>query len=364
MNNNIHTINSYYTYSHMRSNTQTNTGDPHNPLVSVIMPAFNTKPYLDEAISSVINQTYRNLELIIIDDGSNDGTRELCDYWAEKDARIVVIHQPNEGVAYARNRGLDSIGGDIIGFLDSDDAISSDMIEKMLNSLLRYNADIAVCGFSKYYTKSSLDSPRGGFSFEEELILEKDEALRAAVDGKINVAVFNKLFKRNIWDGIRFPPIPYAEDRAVILRTIDRAKKICLIPDMLYKHRIHSKSLVHVFNINHMQAYLAAEADFQHFVENRIPDVFTEEQFRILRQKSLTIAISKYAMLPLNNLKLENPDDQVCRDAIIRMGNDIDINKCRTDARIAWIMLNSCPNILKCLQRIYHKYRVLINKTK
>ena len=115
------------------------------PIVSVIIPVYNVKPYLEESLESVINQTYKNLEIIVVDDGSNDGSEKICDEYAPKDDRIKIIHRKNGGLSVARNTGLDNMNGEYIAFLDSDDIYHPAMIQEMLLPLLYNKADCAVC---------------------------------------------------------------------------------------------------------------------------------------------------------------------------------------------------------------------------
>lgn len=121
----------------------------NNYLITVIIPVFNVKPYLIDALESVINQTYKRLEIIIIDDGSTDGSGEICDEYAQKDDRIRVVHQNNKGLSAARNVGLDLLSGDIIAFFDSDDIYHTDFIEKMVEAMLENNTDIVLCKYTR-----------------------------------------------------------------------------------------------------------------------------------------------------------------------------------------------------------------------
>ena len=117
------------------------------PLVSVIIPVYNVKHYIRECIDSVIHQTYSNLDIILIDDGSVDGSDSMCDYYKLKDKRIRVIHQENHGLSAARNAGLDVMLGDFVSFLDSDDSFFPDMIQKMVSGIVKTNSDIIACGY-------------------------------------------------------------------------------------------------------------------------------------------------------------------------------------------------------------------------
>ena len=115
------------------------------PLISVIIPVYNVEKYLHRCLDSVIAQTYQNIEIICVDDGSIDESGRICNQYAVRDARIKVIHQENQGLSAARNRGLDAAEGEYIAFVDSDDYILEDMYKKMLDKLLNYNVDLCVC---------------------------------------------------------------------------------------------------------------------------------------------------------------------------------------------------------------------------
>ena len=145
------------------------------PLVSVIIPIYNVRPYLCEALDSVLRQTYRNLEILIIDDGSDDGSEEICDEYGKKDSRITVIHQKNRGLSAARNVGLNRMRGDYIAFLDPDDAFHPDMIRCLMEALQRNEAEIAVCGIIRCYTLHRMERKRGsaGGEYLQEEVLEK-----------------------------------------------------------------------------------------------------------------------------------------------------------------------------------------------
>ena len=119
------------------------------PIISIIVPVFNVGKYLEKCIASIVGQTYTNLEIILIDDGSTDNSSQICDAWAERDSRIRVIHQKNSGVAAVRNKGLQAATGEYIGFVDSDDWITDTMYQDMMDGILLTNADAAFTGFNR-----------------------------------------------------------------------------------------------------------------------------------------------------------------------------------------------------------------------
>ena len=133
------------------------------PLISVIVPVYNVENYLPRCLDSIINQTYTNLEILLVDDGATDNSGKLCDEYAQKDNRIRVFHKENGGVSSARNMGLDNATGEYIAFVDSDDYIDKCMYEIMLNSSVQNNADIVVCGYLSQSIKTKKAAQTDGF---------------------------------------------------------------------------------------------------------------------------------------------------------------------------------------------------------
>ena len=121
-------------------------------MISIIIPVYNVSQYLNECIQSVVNQSYNDFECILIDDGSSDGSEIICDQWEQKDSRIKVIHQPNQGGATARNRGITEALGEYIAFIDSDDWIDSDYLYQLVQPIEKYNVDLVVCGLQQHYS--------------------------------------------------------------------------------------------------------------------------------------------------------------------------------------------------------------------
>lgn len=167
----------------------------NEPLVSIIVPVYNTEKYLDRCIKSIISQTYKNLEIILVDDGSPDNCPHMCDEWAEKDNRIKVIHKLNDGLANARNSGIEICNGDYVMFTDSDDYIELDMVEFLMNLSVKYNADVSRCGF--YYNYDNGNQKTDGNDYTVKL-LEKDDRIIELVTTGFGGTVWNKLYKREV----------------------------------------------------------------------------------------------------------------------------------------------------------------------
>lgn len=179
-------------------------------LISVIVPIYNVEKYLDKCIESIVNQTYKNLEIILVDDGSPDNCPEICDKWAEKDNRIKVVHKENGGAGSARNAGLEASSGEWIGFVDGDDSIDEDFYEALLDKSNDGYYDVVACGF-KYISKD--ETRLSDNYYNEEHVFTKDELLTEYFDFCKSqwVSFCNKIIKKNCLIILNFP-------RADILR--------------------------------------------------------------------------------------------------------------------------------------------------
>lgn len=213
------------------------------PLISIIIPVYNVKEYLEKCIQSVVLQTYKNLEIILVDDGSADGSGAVCDEFAQRDSRIKVIHKENGGLSDARNAGLDIASGDYIGFVDSDDYIHPDMYRLLYETISEHNADVAECSHKKILSdKSAAIRPIlkttvrvfDALGFMHEIVLK---------DYLNSIIVCNKLYKAERWKQLRFPVGKFTEDAYVAFDACYTAKKLAVIDAELYFYRIRPGSI-------------------------------------------------------------------------------------------------------------------------
>lgn len=227
-----------------------------DPRISVIVPVYKVEVYLRKCLDSIVGQTYRNLEIVLVDDGSPDDCGTICDEYAAKDERIKVIHQKNGGVSAARNAGLDAAAGEWIGWVDSDDWIEPDMYEYLLDHALRAEADIAVCSrFERYRDRSVF---RG---WEQELTLDTEKALELLLKNDVmQNYLCDKLWRRSLFDGIVFPEGRTFEDIAVMHRLFMRARQVVCLPDAKYNYLQRSGSIVDDKSLeNRINHYRAAK---------------------------------------------------------------------------------------------------------
>ena len=214
------------------------------PLVSIIIPVYQVEKYLDKCIASVVNQTYTNLEIILVDDGSPDNCPAICDAWKSRDSRITVIHQPNGGLSKARNKGLKLASGEFIGFVDSDDWIEPNMYELLLSALLEAEADIAICDYQSETEISKIT--RINQSSSKSKMYSSEEAMRLILEDKgMYTFVWNKLYRRNVLSEITFPEGKIYEDNVWTPQIIGNANLLVYIDYQFYHYLYRYDSLSH-----------------------------------------------------------------------------------------------------------------------
>ncbi len=203
--------------------------------ISVIIPVYNVEKYLNRCVESILNQTYRNLEIILIDDGSTDKSSQLCDFFSTKDSRIKVIHKKNGGLSSARNVGLDNATGEYVYFIDSDDWIANDTIEYLYETCKKYDADI--CS-AKYMLTGNENKNFPEIDEVIEIVYERNKLqyyLDSALDGKnLEIPVCTKLYKKYLFDNIRFPEGQIYEDIYTNYLLIDKANKLVTSNKFIY----------------------------------------------------------------------------------------------------------------------------------
>lgn len=214
------------------------------PLISVIIPVYNGKDYLEACLQSVCKQSYHKLEIIVIDDGSTDGSSSLCDIWAKQDGRIHVIHKENAGVSAARNAALEYAHGELLAFVDSDDTIESDMYKRMLEVMQEQDADCVCCGV-KYVREGDIADYADG----RVKVFYDAEMLDTYITGYqrciLSAAMWNGLYKRTLFAGITFPLIKKYEDSFVKALIMARVKKGIFLNQSFYRYNIREVSLSH-----------------------------------------------------------------------------------------------------------------------
>lgn len=209
-------------------------------MISIIIPIYNVASYLNECIQSIINQTHKDFECILVDDGSSDGSEKICDQWKTKDNRIKVIHQTNQGVSSARNRGLSVAKGEYIAFIDSDDWVDTIYLEKLYQKIISSNVDLVVCGIIQHYPNQSSRK----YFYNEGVISLNETNIQAFVDLNKQFLLFGpvvKLYKKSIIQQhhLVFPlEYSYGEDLLFNYRYLEHVTSIYVINQCYYHYRI------------------------------------------------------------------------------------------------------------------------------
>lgn len=214
-----------------------------NSLISVIIPVYNVKPYLRQCLDSVIKQTYENLEIIIIDDGSTDGSESICDEYNSVDSRISIFHTTNKGLSAARNLGLNSINdkSEYIVFIDSDDWMEINAIQQLYNIAVENQAEIVSCLY--YYEKP--DGKKISNILDQKVVLDSSQILKYYVKDKncVGQIVWNKIYKSCLFSDIRYPEGMLFEDIATTYKVMEKAQKLVITPEPLIHYRVRETSL-------------------------------------------------------------------------------------------------------------------------
>lgn len=238
------------------------------PLISVIVPVYKVEPYLDKCISSIANQTYTNMEIILVDDGSPDNCPAMCDAWAEKDNRIRVIHQKNQGGGAARNAGLDFASGGLIAFVDSDDYIAPDMYAH-LYELLKAGADIAECG----YVEVAGDYAVFACGYETRSYTAQEAMAEHIRDRFFRQLIWNKLYRRQMVDGVRFPTSKKIDDEFFTYRVLGNANTLIHSTKVCYAYRQQSESVMHSMPIIKRIQAVEAKTQRHTYIKNHFPEL-------------------------------------------------------------------------------------------
>ncbi len=214
-------------------------------LISIIVPVYNVSSYLDQCIDSLLNQTYSNIEIILVDDGSTDSSGSICDQYAKRDGRIIVIHQTNAGLSSARNSGLNAVHGSYVGFVDGDDFCYPTMYETLYQELTRSQADLAICGYNRL-----IDEQLVKVKFPYPKLMDSKNFLASLfnfpkfsakhVHGSTCV---NKLYPIDLIGDTRFRKTSGSEDETFLFELSSKLRKVTFIPQNLYVYRLRSGSL-------------------------------------------------------------------------------------------------------------------------
>ncbi|MCQ2107275.1 MAG: glycosyltransferase [Fibrobacter sp.] len=266
------------------------------PLISVIIPVYKVETYLDQCVQSVVDQTYRNLEIILVDDGSPDTCPVMCDKWAERDSRIKVVHKTNGGLGDARNAGLEVATGDYIGFVDSDDWCEKDMYQSLLDSCVKNDAPLSICNVFVDW-ECGWPTEKTVFAEAAKCLAGKD-ALRMYLADDLTAWAWNKLYRSDLKEFLQYPKQSY-EDIPVARALFSKVEKVALTGDCHYHYRQRQGSIVNS-KVNVSQFKL---------IEELRENVKLAKSFGLEKEAVARLTVSAFNFL---EKICANPTDELC----------------------------------------------------
>lgn len=324
-------------------------------LVSIGLPCYNVEKYIDRCISSILNQTYKNIEVILIDDGSKDSTGSILDKYAQTNNNIKVIHQTNSGVSTSRNVFLDHASGDYVYFVDPDDYIAENLIETVYKYAIKNQCDLVLFGRYDVYSNGSITK---NIPITQTGILDKNEVMRLLLSDIIQSHLWQKFYKKELWNNIRFTANRvYGEDIAIMHLVFENATRIGNLPLPLYYYQINDNSLTTSYRpFKWMSLYLAFKERYE-FAHKEYPQY----------EKKIKSATLNIARLTNDNfiIRKENVDLPYIKDLRKFIKNNI-LFSIKTPY-IKWfnklliLYYYLCPSLysitIKYIHQIYYHFR-------
>ena len=261
-----------------------------NDKISIIIPIYNIENYIEKCIESIINQTYKNLEIILVDDGSTDKSGEICDKYQKNDNRIIVIHKKNGGLSDARNCGIEKATAELLIFVDGDDWIENDTIELAYNEHIKNDSDIVIYGkYIDYDNNKSI--PKCPAKYER--INGKQGIIYLNSFKDLDVSAWNKLFKKELFNDIKFPVGKLSEDYYIMYKVFDKAKVISLLPICKYHYFQRINSITKNNKINY--DYIDASKEQMNYINKKYPELsfVGESSYAYANLTIMNVMISK-----------------------------------------------------------------------
>lgn len=310
--------------------------------LSVIIPVYNVEKYLENCVKSVLNQSYKDIEIILINDGSSDKSGDICNKLANEFNSIKVIHQENMGVSTARNRGLDEAKGDLITFVDSDDTIDSDMYEVLINLLNKHNLDVSHCSYKRIDKTGSKDIGGTG----KITIQNKAQAMECLISGRLfNASLCNKVFRKEVIQNLRFDKsLKINEDVLLCVQSFLQAESFGFIDVCKYNYLIHENASATNTTANYIKAN-----DYC-IVSKYIFDNVKEHQL-------VALTTNRYANSLCNLYRVEKDKNKIksIKEKLKELASH---NNLFRNNKTAVILIVYFPWLYKVVYGIYNKIRV------
>lgn len=242
-------------------------------VISIVVPIYKVEKYIKKCIDSIIKQTYKNIEIILVDDGSPDGCGKICDEYAQKDKRVKVIHKENGGLSDARNVGIDISTGKYICFVDSDDYIENNYIEVLYKYIVENKVSISQCGINKVTENEQIIENIG---YQNDKVENSKQILRDLYNTHWeNIVVWNKMYLRKLFEDIRFPKGKIHEDEFTTYKVLYKVSEVAIINENLYNYRQNNESITRkIFNLKRLDALEAFKERLEFFKKNEENELY------------------------------------------------------------------------------------------
>lgn len=257
-------------------------------LISVIVPVYNTECYIHNCINSILEQTHKNLEVILIDDGSTDGCPDICDQYEKLDNRIKVIHKKNGGLSDARNCGLNVCNGEWIAFVDSDDWVEMHMYEKMLEACINRDAKLAVCG--RYDVFDRKQKLIGICPSADKLVKTEDLLSKIFLLQEADSSACDKLFHRSLWKNFRFEKGKINEDVRLMYKVVEQVENCAMIALPLYNYNHHTGSITTTFREDLLD-YPIVTKDITQYIKTYYPQIYNSALYQHIKCTDYLIGV-------------------------------------------------------------------------
>lgn len=310
--------------------------------VSIIVPVYKVEPYLDKCISSIVNQTYTNLEIILVDDGSPDRCPQMCDAWAEKDARIRVIHKENGGLSDARNAGMAVATGEYIAFVDSDDWIAPDLYTHLYRRLTEDHSDISACGVQMVWEDGT---PPRILTRMGNHVLSKEEAMQAIIEESwLKQPVWYKLYKTNLIKDILFPVGKYHEDVFWSYQAVDKANKVSVSDYIGYYYLQRNDSIMgEEYSLRRLDA-VEAKVQRHAYIKENFPALEN------LSAKDLWFTCIYQGQMAVRTLSKAEAEKILTYFENVMETHPFQMEGCNTKERL-WLNMAKCSLVVACRVR-------------
>lgn len=329
--------------------------------ISVIVPVYNVEKYIRRCVDSILSQTFRDFELILVDDGSPDTCGTICDEYAQKDPRVVVIHQENGGLSAARNAGIDwafaNSGSQWLTFIDSDDAVYPQFLQVLFQTAINRQADICVCGLETFHGELS-STP--GYNFSGVQVVTNPDACRMVYEGQkmraVYVSACTKIYRKELFSDLRFPVGRLHEDQFLTYKLLYRANKIAEVGDRLYGYCVNPESITHSkFTVRRYDDLIACEEAAAFFSRKGCPEAASAAK------RKLTRLTAEYAIMA-GKARVSNMVPRKYRMSALKAIKTIkDMNG---ESYCEWFLAKYYPGTVKVYSYLRKGFRILRGKEK